>query len=54
MVSLNVHKARNSLGVLLPEEVISRLRTGERHVLFLTAASPDTRKRRSSPPCSTA
>ena len=38
MVELKVRKFGNSLGVVLPKEVIARLRTGDGAVLFLTEA----------------
>jgi putative addiction module antidote len=40
MVELKVRKFGNSLGVVLPKEVISRLQTGDGEVLFLVEA-PD-------------
>ena len=40
MVELKVRKFGNSLGVVLPKEVISRLRTGDGEALFLIEA-PD-------------
>ena len=36
MVELKVRKFGNSLGVVLPKEVIARLRTGDGAALFLT------------------
>ena len=39
MVELKVRKFGNSLGVVLPKEVIDRLRTGEGEPLFLIEAS---------------
>lgn len=40
MIELKVRKFGNSLGVVLPREVISRLRTGDGSPLFLVE-SPD-------------
>jgi putative addiction module antidote len=40
MIELKVRKFGNSLGVVLPKEVIHRLRTGESEPLFLIEA-PD-------------
>jgi putative addiction module antidote len=40
MVELKVRKFGNSLGVVLPKEVINHLRTGEGELLFLIQA-PD-------------
>jgi putative addiction module antidote len=40
MVKLKVRKFGNSLGVVLPKEVINRLQTGDGEPLFLTEA-PD-------------
>ena len=40
MVELKVRKFGNSLGIILPKEVISRLRTKDGEPLFLTEA-PD-------------
>lgn len=40
MVELKVRKFGNSLGVVLPKEVINRLRTGDGEPLFLMEA-PD-------------
>ena len=39
MVELRVRKFGNSLGVVLPKEVISRLRTGDGETLFLIEGS---------------
>ncbi len=39
MIELKVRKFGNSLGVILPKEVISRLRTGEGEPLFLIEGS---------------
>ncbi|HRN83037.1 MULTISPECIES: AbrB/MazE/SpoVT family DNA-binding domain-containing protein [Betaproteobacteria] len=39
MVKLKVRKLGNSLGVVLPKEVINHLRTGDGQRLFLTKAS---------------
>jgi putative addiction module antidote len=39
MLELKVRKFGNSLGVVLPKEVISRLHTGEGERLFLIEAS---------------
>ncbi len=36
MLELKVRKFGNSLGVVLPEEVINRLRTGDGERLFLS------------------
>jgi putative addiction module antidote len=38
MVELKVRKVGNSLGVVLPKEVISRLQAGEGEALFLIEA----------------
>ena len=38
MVELKVRKFGNSLGVVLPKEVVNRLRTGEGEPLFLIEA----------------
>jgi len=38
MVELKVRKFGNSLGVVLPKEVLSRLRTGDGEPLFLVEA----------------
>jgi putative addiction module antidote len=35
MVALKIRKVGNSLGIVLPKEVISRLRTGEGEDVFL-------------------
>jgi putative addiction module antidote len=40
MLELKVRRFGNSLGVVLPQEVIKRLRTGDRERLFLIEA-PD-------------
>ena len=40
MVEVKVRKFGNSLGVVLPKEVVSRLRTGNGELLFLIEA-PD-------------
>lgn len=55
MVALKIRKVGNSLGVVLPKEVISRLRTGEGEEVFLlegpnntyqlTPFDPDFRKK---------
>ena len=39
MVELKVRKFGNSLGIVLPKEVINRLHTGEGEQLFLVEAS---------------
>lgn len=39
VVELKVRKFGNSLGVLLPEDVVSRLRTKDGQPLYLTEAS---------------
>lgn len=39
MIELKVRKLGNSLGVVLPKEVINHLRTGDGQRLFLTEAS---------------
>ena len=39
MVELKVRKFGNSLGVILPKEIISRLRTGDGEKLFLIEAA---------------
>lgn len=40
MVELKVHKVGNSLGVVLPKEVVQRLQTGDGETLYLIDA-PD-------------
>ena len=35
MVALKIRKVGNSLGLVLPKEVVSRLRTGEGEEVFL-------------------
>lgn len=42
MVQLKVRKFGNSLGVVLPKEVVSRLRTGDGEPLFLIEAPDGT------------
>jgi putative addiction module antidote len=42
MVELKVRKFGNSLGVVLPKEVINRLRTGDGERLFLIEAPDGT------------
>ena len=42
MVALKVRKVGNSLGVVLPKEVISRLRTGEGEDVFLLEGPNNT------------
>jgi len=42
MVELKVRKFGNSLGVVLPKEVITRLRTGEGQQLFLVEGQDGT------------
>lgn len=42
MVAIKVRKVGNSLGVVLPREVISRLRTGEGQDLFLIEGPNNT------------
>jgi len=42
MVELKVRKIGNSLGVVLPKEVIEELQTGEGKKLFLTKAPDQT------------
>ena len=42
MVALKVRKVGNSLGVVLPREVISRLRTGEGQDVFLIEVPNNT------------
>jgi len=42
MVAVKVRKVGNSLGVVLPREVISRLRTGEGQDLFLIEGPNNT------------
>jgi putative addiction module antidote len=42
MVALKVRKVGNSLGIVLPKEVISRLRTGEGQELFLLEGPDNT------------
>ena len=39
MIELKVRKLGNSLGVVLPKEVVNRLRTGDGEPLFLIEAS---------------
>jgi len=39
MVELKVRKFGNSLGVVLPKDVINRLQTGDGHKLFLIEAA---------------
>lgn len=42
MVALKIRKVGNSLGVVLPKEVISRLRTGEGEEVFLLEGPNNT------------
>lgn len=42
MVALKIRKVGNSLGVVLPKEVISRLRTGEGEAVFLLEGPNNT------------
>lgn len=42
MVALKVRKVGNSLGLVLPKEVVSRLRTGEGEELFLLEGPNNT------------
>jgi putative addiction module antidote len=42
MVTLKVRKVGNSLGIVLPKEVVSRLRTGEGQELFLLEGPDNT------------
>jgi len=42
MVKLKVRKFGNSLGVVLPKEVINRLRTADGEALFLSEAPDDS------------
>ncbi len=42
MVELKVRKFGNSLGVVLPKEVVNRLRTGDGEPLFLIEAPDGT------------
>lgn len=42
MVALKVRKVGNSLGLVLPKEVISRLRTGEGEEVFLLEGPNNT------------
>jgi putative addiction module antidote len=42
MVALKVRKVGNSLGLVLPKEVISRLRTGEGEEVFLIEGPNNT------------
>lgn len=42
MVALKIRKVGNSLGVVLPKEVISRLRTGEGEEVFLVEGPNST------------
>lgn len=42
MVALKIRKVGNSLGLVLPKEVISRLRTGEGQDVFLLEGPDNT------------
>ncbi len=42
MVTLKVRKVGNSLGLVLPKDVVSRLRTGEGEELFLLEGPNNT------------
>jgi putative addiction module antidote len=42
MVALKIRKVGNSLGVVLPKEVVSRLRTGEGERVFLIEGPNNT------------
>lgn len=42
MVALKIRKVGNSLGIVLPKEVISRLRTGEGEDVFLLEGPNNT------------
>jgi putative addiction module antidote len=42
MVALKVRKVGNSLGLVLPKEVVSRLRTGEGQEVFLIEGPNNT------------
>jgi putative addiction module antidote len=42
MVALKVRKVGNSLGLVLPKEVVSRLRTGEGQEVFLLEGPNNT------------
>ena len=42
MVALKIRKVGNSLGIVLPKEVISRLRTGEGEEVFLLEGPDNT------------
>jgi len=42
MVALKIRKVGNSLGLVLPKEVISRLRTGEGQEVFLLEGPNNT------------
>jgi putative addiction module antidote len=42
MVALKIRKVGNSLGLVLPKEVISRLRTGEGEDVFLVEGPNNT------------
>ncbi len=42
MVALKIRKVGNSLGLVLPKEVISRLRTGEGQDVFLVEGPNNT------------
>ena len=42
MLELKVRKFGNSLGIVLPKEVVNRLRTGDGERLFLIEASDGT------------
>lgn len=42
MVTLKIRKVGNSLGIVLPKEVISRLRTGQGEEVFLLEGPDNT------------
>lgn len=42
MIALKIRKVGNSLGVVLPKEVVSRLRTGEGEEVFLLEGPNNT------------
>jgi putative addiction module antidote len=42
MVALKIRKVGNSLGLVLPKEVVSRLRTGEGEEIFLLEGPNNT------------
>jgi len=50
MMALKICKVGNSLGLVLPEEVVSRLRTGDGQHVFLLEGPNDTYVMTSSDP----